>query len=146
MSTSLSIARVLASSALIGMLSACAAAPANVPQDAPEAAPENMSDNAPIRSAQYSLNEGQQVALSPAITLRYDSFADSRCPQGVTCIWAGRISYRFTLAGPPGKQSFELTPGGKPFVATAFKNAVIALAEPQTAASPGSVSIDVSAP
>ena len=44
-----------------------------------------------------------------AATLHYVGAVDSRCPQGVTCIWAGEIRYQLTLAGPAGTEAFDLT-------------------------------------
>jgi hypothetical protein len=126
----LSFARAIATSALIGMLAACAAAQAD----------------APVRGTMHTLAERQQVALGRTVLLRYEALADSRCPQGVACIWAGRISYRFSLTSPAGKEAFELTPGGAPFVATTLKHVAIALADQQPAGATRSVTVTVSAP
>jgi hypothetical protein len=62
----------------------------------------------PLRPGSHPLAEHQSVALTPSVSVRYDSFADSRCPTGAMCIWAGKVSYNFTVASPAGEESFAL--------------------------------------
>jgi hypothetical protein len=62
----------------------------------------------PLQTGSHPLAEHQSVALSPTVSVRYDSFTDSRCPKGAMCIWAGKVSYNFTLASPAGTESFAL--------------------------------------
>jgi hypothetical protein len=62
----------------------------------------------PLRPGSHVLAEHQAVALTPAVSVRYDSFTDSRCPKGAMCIWAGKVSYNFTLASQAGNESFAL--------------------------------------
>lgn len=63
---------------------------------------------APVAGGSYPLAEHQSVALSPTVSVRYDSFSDSRCPPGAMCIWAGKVSYNFTLTSPAGAEKFAL--------------------------------------
>lgn len=64
----------------------------------------------PLRDGSYPLQPGEQVRLSDRITLTYDSFSDSRCPANARCVWAGRLSFRFILEGPDGREEFALGP------------------------------------
>jgi hypothetical protein len=62
----------------------------------------------PPRGGSFALAEHHSVALSPAVSVRYDSFTDSRCPPGAMCIWAGKVSYNFTLTSKAGTEKFAL--------------------------------------
>lgn len=68
-----------------------------------------------LRSGSHPLAERQAVALARAVSVRYDRFADSRCPKNAQCIWAGKVSYHFTLASPSGSESFALDYEGHQF-------------------------------
>lgn len=64
-----------------------------------------------LSTATYTMRPGDSVPVGPnSPTLRYERANDSRCPPGVQCIWAGTISYEFTLIGVTAKESFALTP------------------------------------
>ena len=83
------------------------------------------------------------VAVGPAATLRYDGAADSRCPPDVRCVTAGEISYKFTLSGAAGTESFDLTKAKPAFEACTFKGVRVALGQtaepplcPSTASAP----------
>jgi hypothetical protein len=67
-----------------------------------------IATETPLRSGSHPLAEHQSVALSPTVRVRYDSFADSRCPKAAMCIWAGKVSYNFTLTSGAGNESFAL--------------------------------------
>jgi hypothetical protein len=69
----------------------------------------------PLRSASYPLAEHQVATLSSTVSVRYDSFTDSRCPKNVMCIWAGKVSYHFTLTSKAGSESFALDYEGERF-------------------------------
>ena len=69
----------------------------------------------PLRSGSYPLAEHQSVALTGAVSIRYDSFTDSRCPKGAMCIWAGKVSYHFTLTSKAGSETFALDYEGEQF-------------------------------
>ena len=74
----------------------------------------------PVRSGSYPLVEHQSVALSSTVTVRYDKFVDSRCPKGAMCIWAGKVSYHFTLASKAGKEQFALDYEGQQYASAAL--------------------------
>jgi hypothetical protein len=61
-----------------------------------------------LHSGSHPLAEHQAAALSSSVSVRYDSFNDSRCPPGKQCIWAGKVSYHFTLTSKAGSESFAL--------------------------------------
>ncbi len=79
-----------------------------------------MAPQAPLRSGSYALAEHQAVALNRAVSIRYDSFVDSRCPKTALCIWAGKVSYHFTIASNAGSESFALDYEGDRFVSTSL--------------------------
>lgn len=54
------------------------------------------------------LGQGQSIAVAPGSSLRLDRVNDSRCRTGVVCVWAGYISYSFTLTDAAGSSSFVL--------------------------------------
>jgi hypothetical protein len=69
----------------------------------------------PLRSGSYPLAEHQSVALTRSVSVRYDSFTDSRCPKGAMCIWAGKVSYHFTVTSKAGAETFALDYEGEQF-------------------------------
>lgn len=79
--------------AMAGTLAACAAT-----------AVEESVNNASI-----TLQPAQSATLAPGLTLRYDSAEDSRCPEGVRCIWAGTILYHFTLSSGAASEALTLS-------------------------------------
>jgi hypothetical protein len=70
----------------------------------------------PLRGGSFPLAEHEVVALAPGVSVRYDSFTDSRCPPGAMCIWAGKVSYNFTLTSKAGAEKFALDYEGDQFV------------------------------
>lgn len=69
---------------------------------------------APV-SATVVLGQGQSVTIAPGSTLRLERVNDSRCRVGVVCVWAGYISYSFSLNQGAANTSFVLAedmPGG----------------------------------
>lgn len=71
----------------------------------------------PLRGGSYPLAEHQVAALTNTVSVRYDRFADSRCPKDAMCIWAGKVSYHFTLTSKAGSESFALDYEGEQFAA-----------------------------
>lgn len=66
-------------------------------------------------TAAYALSVGESVFISPSASLKLDRIDDSRCKIGAACIWAGYISYSFTLNSKAGSSTFTLSdsmPGG----------------------------------
>src|SRR5438067_13354015 len=82
---------------------------------------------APARDGVYPLRPEQSVALSPDLTLTYDSFSDSRCPANAQCIWAGRLIFRFLIEGPEGREEFNLGPDQPAAAPAALHGARVAL-------------------
>ncbi len=103
----------LAAALLVG----CASAPAALP------AKENTMEST------LTLEPERTVAVAPAAMLRYDGVADSRCPPGVQCVWAGELTYKFTLTAAGGNESFGLTSARPGFDATSVAGLHIALGQ-----------------
>lgn len=56
----------------------------------------------PPQPVTVALRQGQSVAVAPGASLRLDRVNDSRCRTGAVCVWAGYISYSFTLSRAGG--------------------------------------------
>lgn len=82
---------------------------------------------APVAGASYPLQPGQHATLANGMSLTYDSFSDSRCPAGTQCVWAGRLTLRFILAGPDGQEEFTLGPDQPQAAPAALRGARITL-------------------
>jgi len=66
---------------------------------------------APRPAATFTLAPGASATLAPGVTLTFEAADDSRCPAGVQCIWAGALSYRFSIRrGGAAPESFTLSP------------------------------------
>ena len=60
----------------------------------------------------FTLAPGASVEAAPGVLLRFEEVEDSRCPPGVRCVWAGRLSCRFSLTrADAAPESFTLAPG-----------------------------------
>jgi hypothetical protein len=60
----------------------------------------------------FTLAPGGSVEAAPGVLLRFEEVEDSRCPPGVRCVWAGRLSCRFSLSrANVAPESFTLVPG-----------------------------------
>lgn len=68
---------------------------------------------AALADGSYPLKPGESVAIGGGASVRYDAFSDSRCPKGAQCIWAGKVSYAFTLRGAGGNEGFALDYAGQ---------------------------------
>lgn len=97
----------------------------------------------------YVLQQGASAVIAPAATagisgasaaasaptVRLERVNDSRCRVGAVCVWAGYISYSFTLIKPDGTTSnFVLSdsmPNGKPSVTQDGLTFTLAGVEPQ---------------
>jgi hypothetical protein len=75
----------------------------------------------PLRSGRNPLAEHQSIALTRSVSVRYDRFVDSRCPKNVMCIWAGKVSYHFTLTSKSGSESFALDYEGEQFASNTLQ-------------------------
>ncbi len=116
-----SLARAACAATLFASMAACAS-----------------PDNEPaLRSRSVQLAEHQSVTLAPAISLSYDSVADSRCPKSVQCVVAGKVSHRFTLTSKAGKESFTLGTDNRQFDSANLQGVTIALARDPAPEVPG---------
>ena len=119
--------------AAFALLAGCSATTARTSNPAPETSMTSSATLLPQRT----------VAVGPGATLRYDGAADSRCPPDVRCITAGEISYKFTLSGAAGTESFGLSKERPTFDASTVKGVRITLGQtaepplrPSTASAP----------
>ncbi|MBA5688437.1 hypothetical protein [Rugamonas apoptosis] len=55
-----------------------------------------------------ALTQGQSTTVAPGAVLRLERVNDSRCRVGAVCVWAGYISYTFTLNKGGASSSFVL--------------------------------------
>lgn len=88
-------------------------------------------------SVTHVMTVGQSVSITPTTTLKLDRVNDSRCKTGAVCVWAGYVSYSFTLSNASGAQSFTLSdsmPGGAP--ATTLQRLTFTLLSVDPAAPP----------
>ena len=91
---------------LLGIVAACGVTTANENGAHVMTAPKQT---APARtSASYALSQGDTVTLGPGTTLKLERVNDSRCKKGAVCVWAGYISYTFTLQNAAGSHEFVL--------------------------------------
>jgi len=81
----------------------------------------------PSMDTSVTLLPERSVAVGPTVMLRYDGVADSRCPPGVHCVWAGELAYKFTVSGAGGKESFGLTSARPAFDASVVPGLRVAL-------------------
>ena len=63
---------------------------------------------------EFSLGIGQTALIqSEQLAVRFDGIAgDSRCPSGVTCIWAGEVSSNVTVTYQGSPSNITLTQSG----------------------------------
>jgi hypothetical protein len=80
-----------------------------------------------ITAGSFRLLPHQSVELGWHTTLAYDSYSDSRCPPDVKCIWAGALSYQFTLKGPQSSEAFALGPDRPEYTSPSLHGARIVL-------------------
>lgn len=67
---------------------------------------------APRPAGSFTLERGQSAEVAPGVTLTFEAVDDSRCPPGVRCVWAGKLSYRFSIRrGSDAPETFVLSPG-----------------------------------
>ena len=125
--------------AIMAMLYACGSASGMSRAAAP--APQRFT-------ATYVLQQGGSAAIAQAATpglaggatvapiIKLERVNDSRCRVGAVCVWAGYISYSFTLTGTDGSASnFVLSdsmPNGKTSVTQGGLTFTLAGVEPQT--------------
>lgn len=115
------------------LLAGCNATPTSTP---------TPTQDTPMTTSATLLPQ-RTVDVAPGATLRYDGAADSRCPPDVRCITAGEISYKFTLSGAAGTETFGLSKSKPAFDANTYKGVRITLGQtaepplrPSTASAP----------
>ena len=118
---------------LMGALSACGG-PSSA---ADKAGDKTVGKTAAPGSANYVLAVGQAIPVTATETLKFERVNDSRCKAGAVCVWAGYVSYSFTLSNAAGASSFTLSeamPGGAP--AATLQRLTFALVSAEPAAAP----------
>ncbi len=70
------------------------------------ACPDHMATSATIRTTMGQVMTGMNVSITPHAVID-----DSRCPQGVQCIWAGTVHTRVTIKTPQGTSEATLELG-----------------------------------
>jgi hypothetical protein len=120
--------------AAASLLAGCAATATTTPATPAQETPMNAS---------ATLLPQRTVEVAPGTTLRYEGANDSRCPPDVRCVTAGEISYKFTLTGATGAETFALTKLKPAFDAANYKGVRVTLGpteepvlRPSTAAAP----------
>jgi hypothetical protein len=109
------MSRLIHALAAVSLLAGCAAPPSAAPVKEPS------------MHTSVTLLPERSVALGPNAMLRYDGVADSRCPPGVHCVWAGELAYQFTVSSASGKQSFSLASARPAFDASVVPGLRVAL-------------------
>ncbi len=109
--------------AAAALLAGCANSPVSAVETLPAPA-----RNQPMNTSVTLQPEGT-ATIAPNVTLRYDGVADSRCPPGMKCVWAGELAYKFTLTGPAGSEMFGLTAEKPAFDLTSLPGTRIALGQ-----------------
>jgi hypothetical protein len=61
-----------------------------------------------VEPGRYTLSKGVPVPVSPTAHLTLVRVDDSRCPEGVQCIWAGKISYQLVIESCGKTQQLEI--------------------------------------
>ena len=82
----------------------------------------------PVKQSHIKLLPEQSAAIDGA-TLRYERAADSRCPPGVRCIWAGELAYHFTLHAGGASEAFVLRAAQARHVSSLRRGLAISLAK-----------------
>lgn len=106
--------------ASMALLHACSVSIGRADAAAPDVATPDVATPATI-TRELVLTQGATVSLTPAARpntpagdtsapqLTLERINDSRCRQGMVCVWAGYISYSFVLTGPAGRSNFVLS-------------------------------------
>jgi hypothetical protein len=89
------------------------------------------------RSRSVQVAEHQTVELASAVSLRYESVADSRCPKSVQCVAAGKVTHSFVLASKGAEEVFTLDREGAKFDSAILPGTTIVLARDPQPERPG---------
>jgi hypothetical protein len=127
--------RMIHALAAASLLAGCATMPSAAPVKEPS------------MDTSVTLLPERSVAVGPTAMLRYDGVADSRCPPGVHCVWAGELAYLFTLSNGAGKEPFGLTSARPAFDASVVPGLRVALgANPAPPVQPANAAAPAPAP
>lgn len=75
----------------------------------PDTVPVPTPPTKPPADGSLLLSAGEQAEVGEQATLRYDKMLnDSRCPEGVQCVWAGEVRLGLTLTVAAKVETFEL--------------------------------------
>lgn len=90
----------------------------------PSDTPETPTPNEPIPEGTQIELRLDQAKLFDGLTLTWTSVEDSRCPQGVTCVWAGEAVVRIRAidAGIDGEMTLKLGSPPEEAVATTARH------------------------
>ena len=92
------------------------------------AAPSGPQARTQLRN--FALAPGTSVEAAPGVLLHFEAVEDSRCPPGVRCVWAGKLSCRFSLSrAGVAPESFVLSPGDAAHASHILGGARVALDE-----------------
>ncbi|MGH8854015.1 MAG: hypothetical protein ACREWI_07020 [Telluria sp.] len=80
-----------------------------------------------LPQARYTLAERQTLPLAERLSITYEGAQDSRCPDDVRCVWAGRLVYRFTMRIGGVAQAFYLVRGQPGYMSPALRGSRIEL-------------------
>lgn len=69
-----------------------------------------MSCSDDVPPGRHTVVLGAPAQLAARVSLTLDDVVDSRCPEGMRCIWAGRIDFKLTLHACTGDEPFGLAP------------------------------------
>jgi len=93
---------------VLGVVAACGVARSTANETGGDPMAQNKTVAPARTSASYALRQGEAVTLGPDTTLKLERVNDSRCKKGAVCVWAGYISYTFTLKNTAGSRDFVL--------------------------------------
>ncbi len=105
------ISTMVAAALVLGVVAACSATQSPLDMTTSgngTSGTAGTSASAPRTSASYALRQGETVTLGPGTTLTLQRINDSRCKKGAVCVWAGYISYAFSLTNAAGSRNFVL--------------------------------------
>ncbi len=74
-----------------------------------------------------TIDVGKQIEFNDGLTVTLKQINDSRCKQGVVCIWAGELSPVFTISGGSNNQTKEFTLGTTTKKTTTINGYIFAL-------------------
>ncbi len=114
--------------ASVALLAGCASTPVSAVETSSAPPPAAPAKDQPMTTS-VTLQAERTATIAPNTTLRYDGVADSRCPPGMKCVWAGELAYKFTLTTSAGNEMFGLTADKPAFDLTSLPGTRITLGQ-----------------